>query len=321
MTDSASSKDKGHKSDLIPRLLTALVMVPIMLVLIFARELLVMIGEPIPADQAHWFWFLFICGGTTIGLREINRVLLAAGPHNKGLQPESKRTQHAVTTIGMTFFVALYLFVGQRAPFAPSADPSVVAFACFAFVTWATFLFHTLRPRHIPTAASTMASSLAGILYVGFGFIFTVLVQRDLAHGGVWVCLLLGLCWLSDTGAYFAGRALGGKLFKRKLAPVVSPNKSIEGSFGGMLGSLAAALIFGLGLLPTFTLLDVVLLALPANVLAQTGDLCASLIKRSVEEKDFGAVVYGHGGMLDRVDAVIFVAPYVYIYARLVMGL
>jgi phosphatidate cytidylyltransferase len=282
------------KSDLGPRLVTAVVMVPIMLWLIFA---------------AHWFWAAFILLAVTFGLHESNAMLLKA---------EAPTVRHAVTAIGVAFFSVCYLCVGERAPLPLRfSDGGAFALMLLSCVVWAVMLFHLLRPRDIPRVAQAISGSLAGVLYVAVGFTFVALLRRDLPDGGSWVLLMLALCWMSDTGAYFAGRAFG----KRKLAPLVSPAKSVEGAAGGLLGSIAAGFLFGPVLGPSLAAWQVLLLALPANFLAQAGDLCESMLKRSVQVKDSGTIIHGHGGMLDRVDAVIFVAPYVYIFARLVVGL
>jgi phosphatidate cytidylyltransferase len=89
------------------------------------------------------------------------------------------------------------------------------------------------------------------------------------------------------------------------------------GGFGGLLGSLASLAAAKLWYLPALSWLDVVCIAVPANILGQLGDLCESLIKRSVGVKDSGVLLPGHGGMLDRIDALLLVVPYVYIYAQL----
>jgi phosphatidate cytidylyltransferase len=126
------------------------------------------------------------------------------------------------------------------------------------------------------------------------------------------VLLALGLGWMADTWAYFAGRAFG----RRKLYEAVSPKKTIEGAIGGLLGSVmwavVASLTFMRGSLP---LAHAVPLALVAGILGQAGDLAESLFKRSTGVKDSGALVPGHGGVLDRVDAVLATSPVVFLYA------
>ncbi len=128
--------------------------------------------------------------------------------------------------------------------------------------------------------------------------------------------LTLTLTWLSDTGAYFAGRFLG-PFWPRKLYESVSPKKTMIGAIGGLLSSVGALVIAKTFYLPSLTWVDVVAIAVPANILGQLGDLCESLLKRSVNVKDSGKSLPGHGGMLDRIDALIFTAPYVFTYATL----
>jgi phosphatidate cytidylyltransferase len=125
------------------------------------------------------------------------------------------------------------------------------------------------------------------------------------------VVLIFLIAWVGDTGAYFAGRFLGN----RKLYPAVSPKKTWAGAIGGLVGSvIAAAVLKVLRLDAVLTWVDVFLLAVPAAMLGQLGDLAESLLKRSVGVKDSGSLLPGHGGILDRIDAVLFIAPYTYLY-------
>jgi CDP-diglyceride synthetase len=124
---------------------------------------------------------------------------------------------------------------------------------------------------------------------------------------------LTGAPWFGDTGGYFAGRFIGGK----KLYEAVSPKKTWAGSIGGIAGSIGAAVLLKLVALDELTWIDVLLIAIPGGMLGQMGDLAESLLKRSVGVKDSGALLPGHGGMLDRIDAVLFIAPYVYLYLTL----
>jgi phosphatidate cytidylyltransferase len=114
-----------------------------------------------------------------------------------------------------------------------------------------------------------------------------------------------------DIGSYFVGRSFG----KRKLAPVVSPNKTVEGLVGGAVVALVAALVVGVAIEP-FTVGRALLLALAVIVIAPFGDLAESMIKRDLGIKDMGAIVAGHGGVLDRIDAYLFVLPAAYLAFR-----
>ena len=136
------------------------------------------------------------------------------------------------------------------------------------------------------------------------------LVRRDVPEGPSFVVMTLMFAWFGDTGGYFAGRFLG----KRKLYEAVSPKKTVEGAFGGLAGSVVGGLSAHFLYMPSIPLEHVVPLAIVASVFGQAGDLAESLIKRSTGVKDSGQIVPGHGGILDRVDALLFVSACVYLY-------
>jgi phosphatidate cytidylyltransferase len=181
-------------------------------------------------------------------------------------------------------------------------------------------IYYLFRFGEMATVATRVAYSITGIAYVGLLFSFVPLIKRDFGPaGGDVIVILLVIAWVGDTGAYFAGRFLG----KSKLYPAVSPNKTWAGAVGGLAASVASAaavkvLLSALhdppSLVHSLTWLDVLLLAAPGAVLGQIGDLFESLLKRSTGIKDSGSLLPGHGGILDRVDAVLFLAPYVYVY-------
>lgn len=140
-------------------------------------------------------------------------------------------------------------------------------------------------------------------------------------NGSFYVMLTLTIPWLTDSGAFFIGKMKG----RRKLCPSISPNKTVEGAIGGVItsviGGLLVAVLFKYFILEEsvkMEYLNIIMLALSGGILAIIGDLCFSLIKRSCNVKDFGNTMPGHGGVLDRFDSVIFVAPYVYIYTMYV---
>jgi phosphatidate cytidylyltransferase len=173
-------------------------------------------------------------------------------------------------------------------------------------------LYYLFRFRDMTTVAGRMSASIAGTVYVGLLLTFLALLKRDAAgsRGGDVVLMVLLLAWVGDTGAYFAGKFLG----KARLYEAVSPKKTWAGAFGGLAGSLLAVALMKHFRMDYLTWVDVVLIAIPGGILGQMGDLVESLFKRSVGVKDSGALLPGHGGMLDRIDAVLFIAPYVYIY-------
>ena len=178
------------------------------------------------------------------------------------------------------------------------------------------------RPQEIERAPERIAATLFGVIYLGFTLSFCVLL-RAMPNGLLWICLGLAVVWLGDTGAYLGGRAIG----KHKLHPRVSPKKTWEGAIAGILTSVAAALIarevfvrFELWEGPMFRVGDAIAVALIAGFMGQVGDLAESLLKRAVGVKDSGTMFPGHGGMLDRIDALLFALPAVYFYVKFALA-
>jgi phosphatidate cytidylyltransferase len=181
--------------------------------------------------------------------------------------------------------------------------------AAFAVVVPA--LYYLFRFRDIPSVANRIAGTITGIVYAGFLTTYLAKLKLiDPKQAGDTVVLVLIVAWLADTGGYFAGRFLG----KKKLYEAVSPKKTWAGAIGGLAGSLVGVIVLKLAFAKYLEWIDVVLIAIPGGILGQLGDLAESLIKRSVGVKDSGALLPGHGGILDRIDAVLFIAPYVYTY-------
>jgi phosphatidate cytidylyltransferase len=174
------------------------------------------------------------------------------------------------------------------------------------------FLYYLFRFREIPSVAGRMTATVTGIVYAGLLATFISMFKRDAPNevGGHMIVLVLLIAWLADTGGYFAGRFLG----KAKLYEAVSPKKTWAGAWGGIAGSVIGVVAMKLLFLKGMPWIDVFLIAIPGGMLGQMGDLAESLIKRSVGVKDSGALLPGHGGILDRIDAVLFIAPYVYCY-------
>jgi len=150
-----------------------------------------------------------------------------------------------------------------------------------------------------------------GVAYVPFLMSFLILI-RNLDFGFIYICVVFIGAWGTDTMAYTFGRLFG----KRKIIPEISPKKTLAGAIGGILGCIALMTVFGFiiqayfGLKISFTALA--LLGLICGVVSQIGDWSASAIKRYVNVKDFGNIMPGHGGVLDRFDSILFVAPAVY---------
>jgi phosphatidate cytidylyltransferase len=169
-------------------------------------------------------------------------------------------------------------------------------------------LFTLVRLGDIQTAALRACAMSFAPLFVPLPLTWLAIMQRD--HGPGWAVMSIMFAWFADTGGYFAGRFLG----RHKLYEAVSPKKTIEGAFGGIAGAFVGAAMASLWYLPEIPLTRSLPLALVACVFGQAGDLAESLIKRSTGVKDSGAIVPGHGGILDRVDALILTSATVYLY-------
>lgn len=181
-------------------------------------------------------------------------------------------------------------------------------------LTLATFVFVTLRPgEELARAADRMGRYVLGFAWLGM---LTLLVKLRALDDGLILCfIVLAISWLGDTGAYFAGRAFG----KRKLYERISPNKSVEGAIGGLVSSTLGVFGFAWLGLPAATPVDCVLLGVVGSACGVLGDLSESMLKRAFGVKDAGSIMPGHGGLLDRIDSVLFVGVWVYAYATLVM--
>ncbi len=169
-------------------------------------------------------------------------------------------------------------------------------------------------------AVDTAALSASTAVYISFGF-SSVILLRDLSHGQYIYFLAFIIPWVTDTFAYFCGRAFG----KHKLIPDVSPKKTVEGSIGGTLSAIGITLLYGFVLghfteaVPNYIGLAVT--AAVVSLLSQCGDLIMSLIKRKFEIKDYGKLFPGHGGVLDRFDSIICTAPFIYFLTEFVPAL
>ena len=179
----------------------------------------------------------------------------------------------------------------------------------------ASMIWVTLRPGdEIPKAADRFGRVVAGNLWLSLlGFLPLI---RRLEDGLAWIFVVLALSWLSDTGGYFAGKGFG----KNKLYPRISPKKTWEGVFGGMALATVGMFVIRAVALPSMGPLDCVILGTVVSGSGVIGDLSESMLKRSFDVKDAGNILPGHGGMLDRIDSVMFVAPLVFGYATWVMG-
>lgn len=178
----------------------------------------------------------------------------------------------------------------------------------------AAMMLHLLRMRDGEPDMVPLASMILGIMYVPLLMSHFILIRKT-EDGVLWVFFILVLAFSGDIAAYYAGKGWG----RRKLLPKVSPGKTVEGIMGLIAGSIAGCLIFRQLFLPLLPVWHAVVLGLAGGVVGQLGDLCESALKRAAGVKDSGALLPGHGGILDRLDCLVFIAPFVYYYRALII--
>jgi phosphatidate cytidylyltransferase len=192
-------------------------------------------------------------------------------------------------------------------PFA-GGDRLILAAIGLLFLTFALLLL--FRIREIGNAAREVAYALLALIYIPFLLMHLVML-RQTQYGVQWLLVLMLIVMTNDSAAYYTGSTFG----RNKLYPLVSPKKSIEGALGGLAGSICGTLLAKFTFFPQLTLLDALVTAVVIGVTGQAGDLFESLLKRSFGVKDSGTIFPGHGGVLDRLDSVLFAAPVTYYYA------
>ncbi len=153
-----------------------------------------------------------------------------------------------------------------------------------------------------------LALHVMGVMYVPFSLALMTVI-RSTENGMAWIFMILCVVFAGDTGAYYAGRYLG----KRKLCPNVSPGKTVVGAMGGLAANLVVILAGKSFWLPGTDWVTVSLLAIAIGIAGQVGDLFESMLKRSSGVKDSGHLLPGHGGVLDRIDALLFAVPMAYV--------
>lgn len=262
------------KSNLGLRVLTAVIAVPLLLALLFW------------GPDVGWFSLVFVAA-------------LLGGFELFAMTHPSDRVAQALGVFSVGAVALTLYFFGS--------DPRVLI-TVLVGTTLYGLLVPLWRLGEIPTAGLRIMAGIGGPLYVGGLITTNALLRRD--FGPEYVVLALMFAWFGDTGGYFFGRFLG----KRKLYEAISPKKTRAGFVGSIVGALLGALLAHFWFLPSLPLLDAILLGIVAGALGQLGDLVESLLKRSTGIKDSGTILPGHGGILDRIDALLVVSALLYLY-------
>ncbi len=261
------------------RVVTVVPLVPIIVWMMFA-------GPP-------WAWHAFILTAVAIAGYELMAMKV---PSSRGL-----RTWGSASSV---LFAYTIIFVDSVA-----AMYGVVLLIIVGAMAWSL-----LQEDPLHNASVRVGWLLGTPVYVG-GSLSAVALVRDFPPTGAWVFLAMALAWGSDTSAYFVGRKYG----KTKLAPRISPKKTLEGAAGGLAASVVCAVIISF-FLPALGVVDAIALGILAGAAGQAGDLWVSVLKRSSGVKDSGGILPGHGGILDRADALAFTAPATWAFGHFIAG-
>ena len=177
------------------------------------------------------------------------------------------------------------------------------------FSLFVIMIVRLFSPRPVEGSLEDISSTFLGIFYVALLLGYQVALVSGI-DGKRWLFFMYIVIWASDTGAYYIGSALG----KHKLYPKISPKKSIEGLVGGLLLAVGAALLYRAWFLSSMGTGEAVALGIILSGAGVLGDLAESLFKRGAGVKDSGSLIPGHGGVLDRLDSVLFAAPVLFYY-------
>lgn len=265
------------------RWLTALVLLPLLLLVIL--------------KGGHLFFVLVMALVNALALWEFLAMF----------QPEGDPLRRVKTIILGTLLLVSFC-TAQRA--ASLCNPSGPLFVLVG-VLFSLYLFYLASYGHVTDLSRELMINVLGFLYLPL-LLGHFIWLRYLPQGEWWVLWLLMVMFAGDTGAFYCGRVLG----KKKLYPAVSPGKTWAGAWGGLMASLAVGLLAGNWLLPRLDLKTLGVLSVVLALVGLVGDLFESMLKRQVQVKDASQLLPGHGGMLDRLDSLLFAAPAV-VYARL----
>ncbi|WP_076543680.1 MULTISPECIES: phosphatidate cytidylyltransferase [Halanaerobium] len=252
--------------------------------------------------------FLVFSGSFPFFLTVSMIVGLAVREYNRMLKIESKILKSIITISAVLIVFNVYL-ISNNFNYLPSG-------IIFFIIIFSLYIYN-LNNYQEENFINNISHQLFSIIYIGGGLSFAVFL-RDINQGpffttsALWLVLIA--TWLTDSGAYFAGKKFG----KTPMAPIISPNKTVAGAVGGVL-TTALFIIVTAVFLNVFNIYYLIF-AFTFPIIAIMGDLFESCIKRNFDVKDTGTIIPGHGGILDRFDSFIFTAPFTYYFIILLLG-
>ena len=245
------------------------------------------------AYGAETIFTLLIIIAALVGVTEYNRMVFGTGLWREKVE---------------TLAVALLILI------AAAVRDRVLLVAVLAFAVMVILMLNLLRIRQEGLDMSRVGKVILGVMYVPLLMSHFILIRQE-PEGIRWIFFILVLAFSGDIAAYYVGRGMG----RRKLLPEVSPGKTVEGTIGLFAGSIIGCMLFRQLFFPILPVSHTVILGLVGSVAGQLGDLCESALKRTAGVKDSGTLLPGHGGILDRLDCLMFITPFVYYYRVLII--
>ena len=271
------------------RWITGLIAAPLLILLIMAGDMLFTLFVAIAAIVAIW---------------EYNRIVFHVTPPFQS----DDTSNTLVDQKPPRYYAAEYGFAALTVLAAGTGAPEWVIFSVFAGLIGIGFL-SLFRFKNDPNVSKTLAGQIQGMVYIALPLALIVLIRHGDA-GRFWIIALLIIIFAGDTAAYYTGTYFG----KRKLCPWVSPKKTIEGALGGLAANFVVGFILKLFFLPQVGWMAMLAMCILLGAVGQVGDLFESVLKRTANIKDSGNILPGHGGILDRIDALLFAAPVAWIF-------
>lgn len=243
--------------------------------------------------SGSWILFFTLLAVSLIGMRELYKVMKVSDEH--------------VTVLELVGYLgAVLYYIAMKADFGNYGTMAIIISMILIL-----FVYVFGYPKY---HAEQVMAAFFGVVYVAVMLSF-IYLTRSLPDGKFLVWLIFLCSWGCDTCAYCVGMLIG----KHKMAPVLSPKKSIEGAVGGVAGAALLGVIYAAA--TQGKMVEYALICAVGALISMVGDLAASAIKRNQNIKDYGKLIPGHGGILDRFDSVIITAPVIYYLAKMILGI